>query len=100
MAPRRDSSLTLSEAETVALQALDYIAGTDDLLHVFVNATGIEAARLPGAAQDPEFLAAVLDFVLMDDAWVLGCAEAAGIVPEAVPRARAALPGGTLPNWT
>lgn len=87
-------------AETVALGALAWLMGPADLGDVFLGASGFDAEGLRDRAGDPEVLAAVLDFVLMDDAWVTGFAAAAGLPPEAVVRARAALPGGALPHWT
>ncbi|MGY6632185.1 MAG: DUF3572 domain-containing protein [Alkalilacustris sp.] len=87
-------------AEMVALRALAWLMGPADLGDVFLGASGLDAEGLRDRAGDPEVLAAVLDFVLMDDAWVTGFAAAAALPPEAVLRARAALPGGALPHWT
>lgn len=94
MGPQRDV------AETVALQALAWIAGHDSLLDVFMGATGAGQDDLRTGAQDPEFLASLLDFILMDDAWVLEFAQAQNVPPEAVAHARAALPGGAQTHWT
>lgn len=87
-------------AETIALNALAWLAGHDDLLPVFLGATGSDMADLRRSAGDPVFLAAVLDFVLMDDAWVLEFTRQAGIPPDTVSQARAGLPGGAQVNWT
>ena len=87
-------------AETLALQALGWLAGREDLWGVFLGATGAQAADLRARAEDPEFLASVLDFLLMDDDWVCAFAADAGLAPETIAPARAALPGGGLPNWT
>jgi hypothetical protein len=51
-------------------------------------------------ANDPEFLGFVLDFLLGSDDLVRGFAAEAGIRPEEPMRARAALPGGAVPDWT
>ena len=45
------------------------------------------------AASDPAFLAGVLDHVASDEPLLLAVAEHAGVKPEAVMRARAALSG-------
>ena len=45
-------------------------------------------------------LGAVLDFFLMDDAWVLRCCEETGLDPNLMMSARAALPGGQQMHWT
>lgn len=90
-----------NEAETLALKALAWLAGQDDLLPVFMGATGASAADLKTRAAEPEFLASVLDFLVMDDAWVIGFCDAAGIGDYTVPmQARAALPGGAQVHWT
>ncbi|HID68764.1 MAG TPA: DUF3572 family protein [Roseibacterium sp.] len=51
-------------------------------------------------AGEAEFLASVMDFLLIDDAFVLQGAEATGIAAQDFAMIRAALPGGALPNWT
>ncbi|MFW5642334.1 MAG: DUF3572 domain-containing protein [Roseicyclus sp.] len=87
-------------AETGALQALAWLAGEEDLLPVFLGTTGASAQDLRARAGDPEFLASLLDFVLMDDDWVLSCAAALGLPPGEIMAMRHALPGGAAPSWT
>ena len=88
------------DAETLALGALTWLAGHDELLPVFLGATGAGEADLRAGAADPEFLGALLDFLLLDDAWVTEFAGGAGLPAERVAEARRALPGGDLPHWT
>ena len=57
-------------------------------------------AELRARAADPEFLGFVLDFLLQSDAFVLDFAAEAGVSPETPARARAALPGGAVPDWS
>ena len=52
------------QAETVAVQALGWLAGNDDLLPVFLGATGSSAEDLRAQAAEPGFLLSVLDFLL------------------------------------
>lgn len=92
--------MTTGQAEILALQALGWLAQSDDLLTVFLNATGMAERDLKSRADEPEVLAAVMDFVLMDDAWVMGVSAEAGITPETLLEVRAALPGGGDPHWT
>lgn len=87
-------------AHVLALQALSYLAADDDLLLPFLAQSGLDPAGLRDRAEDPQLLAAVVDFLMAEDARVLGFAAAAGIRPEAVLQLRAALPGGDLPHWT
>ena len=62
-------------AETVALQALGWLAANEDLMPTFMGATGASAEDLRTQAGDPVFLGAVLDFIMMDDAWVTGLCD-------------------------
>ena len=62
--------------------------------------TGASEADLRAGAQDPEFLGSVLDFVMMDDAWVVAFCAEAGLENTAPMAARAALPGGAQVHWT
>ena len=87
-------------AETIALQALAWLAADEDMLGNFCGATGMVPGDLRDAAEDPEFLAGVLDFLILDDAWVQAFADATGLSPDAPIRARSALPGGAAPHWT
>ncbi|ABD56047.1 DUF3572 domain-containing protein [Jannaschia sp. CCS1] len=87
-------------AETQALALLAWLAGEEDILPLFMSATGVGEDDLRARAGEPEFLASVMDFLLMDDAWVLRGAEATGIGAQEFAMIRAGLPGGDLPNWT
>jgi len=87
-------------AELLALQALGWLAGRDELLAQFLSASGASLADLPGAAQDPAFLASVLDFLLNEDAWVIGFCDATGYSYTEPMTARAFLPGGQARHWT
>jgi hypothetical protein len=87
-------------AETAAIRALGWLVAREDLVEVFLGSTGAGAEDLRARAAEPEFLASVLDFILMDDAWVMECATAIGMAPEQLVQLRQALPGGGLPNWT
>ncbi|MBM2294538.1 DUF3572 domain-containing protein [Sulfitobacter pseudonitzschiae] len=89
-----------NSAETVALQALAWLAGNEELLPVFQGASGAGADDLRNGATDPAFLGSVLDFVMMDDVWVVAFCDSAGLSYDTPMRARAALPGGEQVNWT
>lgn len=88
------------QAEVAALAALGWLVGHEELLPVFLGSSGASAEDLRQRAAEPQFLASVLDFILLDDAWVLECAAALSLPPEAFVHLRQALPGGALPNWT
>ena len=92
--------MAAGEAEALAARALAWMAGDHELIGRFLAASGAGPAELRAAAAEPGFLGFVLDYVLADEATLLAFAEADGVRPERVARARAALPGGDLPNWT
>ena len=92
--------MTPERAETLALQALGWLAANDDLLPVFMGASGASQADLRDRAADPDFLGAVLDFLTMDDAWVIAFCDAAGCAYTDPQSARLALPGGGQVHWT
>lgn len=87
-------------AEVHALNALAWLVAEDEVLPIFLGSTGASADEVKARAADPVFLASALDFILMDDAWVVACARALNIAPDQIQLIRAALPGGDLPNWT
>ena len=82
------------EAEGVAVAALGFIAADEKLLPRFLSLTGIEASAIRHAARQPGFLAGVLDYICAHEPTLLDFAAAAGMKPERVAAARAALPGG------
>jgi hypothetical protein len=88
------------QAETVAIQALGWLAGQDELLELFLGATGANVNDLTKMAQDSEFLGSVLDFLLMADEHVTGFCDATGLAYEVPMQARQFLPGGEATNWT
>lgn len=91
---------TQESAETLGLQALAWLAGNDDLMPVFLGATGASETQLKAQAADPAFLGAVLDFIMMDDAWVIAFCDSIKLPYERLMMARVALPGGEQVNWT
>ena len=92
--------MTPHSAEIFALEALAWMAQDKDVLSLFLDATGSSLADLKAQVQSSEFLLAVLDFVLLEDQWVLDCAEACYCDPNMIALARQALPGGAIVHWT
>jgi hypothetical protein len=93
-------SFSPENAETVALQALAWLVANDELLPVFLGATGAGVDDLRARAGEAEFLSSVLDFLMMDDAWVMAFCDAAGVAYETPMQARMSLPGGAQVHWT
>lgn len=98
--PEDFEMMTMDRAETVALGALGWLAAHEELLPVFMGASGATPDSLKASAGDPAFLTSVLDFVLMDDSWVLEMAAATGLDPKAPFVARQILAGPADMNWT
>jgi len=92
--------MTPDAAEKVAVTALLWIAERDELASSFLGASGASVDDLRERAADPEFLGFVLDFLLSDEDALLSFCDDAALKPDTPMRARAALPGGDLPNWT
>ena len=80
-------------AETLAVQALGFIAADQDRLLRFLDLTGLSPATIRSAATSPQFLTAVLDHLLGDETLLLAFAAEADCDPAAVGRARERLAG-------
>ncbi|MDJ0821907.1 MAG: DUF3572 domain-containing protein [Paracoccaceae bacterium] len=93
-------TMSRETAETIGLQAVAWLAAHDELLPVFLGSTGASEADFREGLQDPDFQGSVLDFILMDDAWVQQFCAAQELAPDMPMRARASLPGGEAVHWT
>jgi hypothetical protein len=92
--------MTEDQAQIIALQALAWLAGNDDLCPTFLGATGGSVDDLRHAATDPAFQSSVLEFITTDDAWVIAFCDHAGLAYDMPLRARYALPGAQSIHWT
>lgn len=93
-------SFSRQSAEVLALQVLGWLVANDDLRPVFQGASGASDDAIKTGATDPVFLGSVLDFILMDDAWVVACCDSLGKPYDCLYTARQFLPGGEQVNWT
>lgn len=87
-------------AEMVALQALGWLVGNDDICPTFLGATGSSVDDLRERATDPAFQASILEFITMDDAWVMAFCDTVNIAYDQPLMARYALPGAEVVHWT
>ncbi|MDB4122524.1 DUF3572 domain-containing protein [Octadecabacter sp.] len=87
-------------AEQIAILALTWLASKDEILPVFIGASGASADDLIGQAENPAFLGSVLEFVTMDDAWVVEFCDQNQLKYEEPLRARYSLPGAEAVHWT
>ncbi len=78
-------------AESLAVQALAFLASDSDRLGRFLAETGIAPDAIRTAAGEPGFLMGVLDHVLADERLLIAFADGAGVAPEEIGRARAGL---------
>jgi hypothetical protein len=99
MKPDRDPAApALPDAETLALLALAFVAGDEDLLPRFLALSGLDLETLRARAQEPATLGAVLDFLLAHEPDLIAFASAHDFPPAFVARARRELPGAALPE--
>ena len=89
--------ITRNIAESLAIQALGYLAEEPARLADFLHAGGIAAETIRLAAREPAFLAGVLDHLASNESLVLDFARHAGIDAGTIARARTAL-GGEAPE--
>ena len=87
-------------AETRALEVLTWVLSEDDLIQVFMGATGASQNDLRSNTLSHEFLLSILDFVLMDDRWVISCSKFLNIDPSQIQLIRMSLDGGQEVTWT
>ena len=92
--------LSREHAEAIGLKALAWLLSDDALYPIFMGRTGASEHDLRAGAGDPGFLGSVLDFVMMDDDWVIAFCDTKGIAYQTPMEARRMLPGGEQVHWT
>ncbi|TVP72893.1 MAG: DUF3572 family protein [Rhodobacteraceae bacterium] len=97
--------MTPSHARELAHAALIWLCGQEELLPVFLTASGASAGDLMAALRDPggmddALLGAGLDFILMRDETVIAASAAQGIGNDRLAMAQAVLSGAGQMHWT
>jgi hypothetical protein len=87
------SPQTQEAAETLAIQALAFIAEEPERLGAFLAASGIGPDAIRDAAREPGFLGGVLDHMLGNESLLVAFADSAGLNPTSIARARRSLGG-------
>ena len=87
-------------AETLGAQAFSWVAEDAERLNAFMLMTGAGPADVVKNIASAAFLGTVLDYVLTEDALVMGFCDSRNLPYTAVMQARALLPGGETWNWT
>jgi hypothetical protein len=85
-------------AESLAIQALSFLADDEKRLERFVEETGMTPDALRARGADAEMLGSILDYVIAFDDRLLNFAEFAQVKPASVVTMRRALPGAP-PEW-
>ena len=78
-------------AETLAIQALAFMAEEPERFNGFLAATGLSIEHIRTAANEPGFLAGVLEHMLADEILLVAFADSVGIDPADIARAHNAL---------
>ncbi len=65
---RPKQSTSAKSAETLAIEAVAFILGDDDLISRFLDTTGLDPSDLRTRLHEPEVLAAAFGFIMSDDA--------------------------------
>lgn len=91
-------AISLDKAETIALQAVAFIAADDEALGGLLRMTGVAAEDFTAHLQDRMFLSGVLAFLLDNEARLLEFCAAQDVDPAIPSAARARLEGRTSVN--
>jgi len=89
-----------TQAEVIAIKAAGWLVAHEELLPVFLGSTGASEHDFRQNIDNIHFLASVLDFILLDDAWIGQLCEAESLALDIPYQARMALPGGAEVHWT
>lgn len=81
---RPKNTLSLEEAEVIALKALAFLADDESRLGRFLALTGLSAAELRTRASEATMLHAVLEHLAGDESLLLVFAAAASLPPERI----------------
>ncbi len=80
-------------AQTIAFQAIGFIAAQENILSQLLGSSGLALADLKTGLQNPETLAAVLDWLLQNEKTLLLFCEEFELTPDLIWRSRNQLPG-------
>ena len=83
--------LTREAAEDIAVQGLVFVTAEPARLARFLTLTGLEPADVRKQAATPQFLAAVLEYLLADESLLLSFTANTSLDPQAVAPALALL---------
>lgn len=83
----------MKDAETAAIDILDWLASEPDLLNRFVGLSGINISQLRSAANEPGFLTGVMAFLIEHEPTLIAYCQAKNKAPQDIVKAYHALGG-------
>ena len=86
-------------AQTISIQAIGFIAAQEDILNQLLGSSGLALADLKTGLQNPEILAAVLDWLLQNEKILLLFCEEFEVIPDLIWRSRNQLPGAPTQDY-
>jgi len=92
------SELDENQAERIAVLAFGFLAAEPEYFSRFASLTGIDIGDVGEMADTPEFLSAVLAYLLVDDSLLLTFCQNNDLQPESINKAHRALGGGNVVN--
>ncbi|WFR96514.1 DUF3572 domain-containing protein [Rhizobium tumorigenes] len=78
-----------ADPQEIAIAVLGWLANEPDMFGRFLALTGMEAAQLRNAVNEPSFLGGLLDFLMNHEPSLMAFCVATGTAPEAVMAASA-----------
>lgn len=87
------SAMSIDKAQEIATEALLHLTREPEQVGRFLAVSGIGPESIRDAAEEPGFLAGVLEFYMADEALLLTYCENTGIRPTMIAAARFALAG-------
>lgn len=93
MIGERGKQMTFESAQEIAVEALLQLSRDPEQIGRFLAVSGIGPESIRDAAEEPGFLAGVLEFYMADEAMLLAYCENAGLRPTMIAAARFALVG-------
>ncbi|MFT3986436.1 DUF3572 domain-containing protein [Aestuariivirga sp.] len=82
-----------SDAETIALKALGFIAADSERISRFLSLSGVDPSDIRRAAQNPAFLAGILDYLRGDQSLLLEFSSGENMDPARIDAAAYVLSG-------
>jgi hypothetical protein len=87
----KSAHMSRSAAETLAIDALTFIAADESRLEAFMSLSGLSIEHLRAAAKQLTFFTAILDFLAADETLLLAFAANAARDPASIGKARQGL---------